>query len=100
MPSIQLPPLRQDEGVQSSSLISQLVPINTPGSYTCQCRDGFEGRDCLINIDDCADKPCLNGGTCLDETDGFKCLCVDGFGGELCQKDIDECESQPCLNGA
>ena len=74
--------------------------INTEGGYTCQCRHGYEGRDCLINTDDCASSPCQNGGTCLDGTGEFKCLCVDGFGGEHCEHDIDECASNPCQNGA
>lgn len=34
------------------------------GSYTCSCPPGYTGTDCEKEIDDCANQPCLNGGTC------------------------------------
>ena len=38
-----------------------------------------------IDIDDCADEPCQNGGTCVDQVNGFVCMCEDGFEGDVCQ---------------
>ena len=100
---------------------------NTNGSYHCICNRGYEGRDCMINTDDCASckfirlyvwlalkskvdrrliflvwlpAPCQNGGTCLDEVGMYTCLCQDGFTGKHCETDIDECLSSPCRNGA
>ena len=64
------------------------------------CKKGFEGRDCLVNTDDCADSPCLNGGTCLDKTADYSCLCVPGFIGKNCQQDKNDCSPNPCKNGA
>lgn len=69
-------------------------------SYSCQCRPGFTGDHCEINIDDCGSSPCLNSGTCIDEIDTFRCRCMPGFVGELCEVNIDECAMKPCVNGA
>ena len=38
----------------------------------------------LVDIDDCADQPCLNGGTCSDGLNDYTCTCVDGYTGEDC----------------
>jgi len=32
----------------------------------------------------CAAKPCLNGGTCVDEWTSFQCQCVAGYVGVVC----------------
>lgn len=37
-----------------------------------------------IIIDDCYPDPCLNGGTCRDQTDAFECICKTGFSGLRC----------------
>lgn len=34
--------------------------LNTNGSYDCLCAKGYEGKDCLINTDDCASCKLLN----------------------------------------
>ncbi|XP_054418981.1 brevican core protein isoform X2 [Pteronotus mesoamericanus] len=36
---------------------------------------------------DCVPSPCHNGGTCLEEEEGFRCLCLPGYGGDLCNVD-------------
>lgn len=41
----------------------------------------FAGSLCEINIDECQSSPCMNNGTCLDLSDGFKCICPSGFSG-------------------
>lgn len=45
-----------DECAISSPCRNGATCINTNGSYTCSCAKGYEGRDCLINTDDC--RPC------------------------------------------
>lgn len=45
-------------------------------------------------------KPCLNGGTCQDLTNGFRCNCTDNYMGAYCQLPFDACvkNPNPCLN--
>ena len=36
------------------------------------------------DVDDCADQPCLNGGTCIDSVNDYTCICADGYTGKTC----------------
>ena len=38
----------------------------------------------ISDINDCADQPCLNGGTCIDEVNDYTCRCADGYTGKNC----------------
>lgn len=69
------------------------------GNYICQCRAGFTGEHCEVNINDCESNPCLNGGTCNDAVNSFRCQCLPGFVGEFCQVNVDDCLMKPCANG-
>lgn len=54
--------------------------------YTCVCNKGYGGVHCDTPIDGCASSPCLNGGTCRqDTTYGFRCECTAQYSGSLCQ---------------
>ena len=35
-------------------------------------------------MDDCADGPCKNGGSCTDAVNDFNCSCVPGYTGKNC----------------
>ncbi|AUX34870.1 MULTISPECIES: FG-GAP-like repeat-containing protein [Sorangium] len=73
---------------------------NTTGSFTCACNAGYEGDGVTCtNIDECAESPCQNGGTCVDGIDSATCECLPGFTGASCETDIDECAESPCQNG-
>ncbi|XP_041648237.1 neurocan core protein-like [Cheilinus undulatus] len=52
-----------------------------------------------VDNNPCQAKPCLHGGSCLQEGDGYSCYCPAGFSGESCEIDIDDCQSNPCQNG-
>ena len=65
----------------------------------CQCPKGFSGEICETDIDECANNPCQNGGTCLDYINEHKCICRPGFTGKNCEENIDECANNPCANG-
>lgn len=50
------------------------------------------GKLCETEIDECAAKPCQNGGKCIDMIADYKCDCRNtGFEGVNCEVDIDEC---------
>ncbi|CAM4580161.1 latent-transforming growth factor beta-binding protein 2 isoform X1 [Caretta caretta] len=80
--------------------------LNTPGSYGCHCRPGFE----LLNGTVCEDmNECLGSeicgpnGECLNSHGSYFCICAPGFsnaaGGVSCQ-DVDECaDKSRCLQG-
>ncbi|XP_037553064.1 lactadherin isoform X2 [Nematolebias whitei] len=53
--------------------------------YVCRCQPGFEGVHCQTNVNDCANKPCQNGGTCRDLDGDFSCLCASPYVGKQCQ---------------
>ena len=84
----------------------------TESAYTCMCKAGFAGKNCetskdcilrsiswglfgqnvtnfakflLSDIDECAPKPCLNGGSCIDGINSYKCKCEPGFDGKNCE---------------
>ena len=38
-----------------------------------------------LDINDCADVVCQNGGTCEDGVNDYNCHCVTGFEGDHCQ---------------
>ncbi|XP_069742209.1 protein eyes shut homolog [Narcine bancroftii] len=74
--------------------------IEGPGTnFSCRCLSGFAGQICEKEIDECSSGPCLNGGLCQDEVNGYSCLCKEGWTGSHCQVDIDECQPNPCING-
>jgi hypothetical protein len=63
----------------------------------------------------CLPTPCLNGGRCTDEYQGFGCVCTAGYGGDRCTQVAeqqqpsgaggsqsatgDPCAANPCLHG-
>ncbi|XP_077972920.1 uncharacterized protein LOC120337160 isoform X3 [Styela clava] len=64
----------------------------------CVCPAGYTGSQCEINIDDCQQNPCQNGGTCTDATNGYYCTCRPGYTGSRCEANVNECFKSPCLN--
>lgn len=65
----------------------------------CECKAGYEGDQCQIDRDNCADVTCQNGGSCIDELNGYHCECPNGYNGDHCETDIDDCAKNPCQNG-
>ena len=38
-----------------------------------------------IDIDDCVDNPCVNGGACIDKLNDYECQCQYGYSGPTCE---------------
>ncbi|XP_041467355.1 neurogenic locus notch homolog protein 3-like [Lytechinus variegatus] len=45
----------------------------------------------------CYSNPCLHGGSCMEELDGFSCSCPGIYFGIQCEQHA--CDSNPCLHG-
>ncbi|XP_042313252.1 protein eyes shut homolog [Sceloporus undulatus] len=70
-----------------------------PLGFQCQCKKGFAGPRCEININECSSNPCLHG-YCYDVVDGFYCLCNPGYAGQKCDQDIDDCINNACKHNS
>jgi protein eyes shut len=68
--------------------------------FTCECADGWTGRFCSINIDECESSPCLNGAVCIDKIAGYACSCSKEYTGTNCEESIKVCNDSPCKNSA
>jgi len=79
--------------------------VNDEG-FECACHNGWRGRNCE-DYDPCFSNPCLNGGTCSENTNGgFSCLCSKNFEGKYCgdakvkaKPEARWCTTNPCTNG-
>ncbi|XP_069028568.1 complement component C1q receptor [Embiotoca jacksoni] len=75
------------------------VCVNTHGSYTCACKDGYEMVDGKCSdVDECAQSKCQQ--NCLNSIGSFSCSCDEGFtlsGDELTCVDVDECVGNLCF---
>lgn len=40
---------------------------------------------CFADIDECVSAPCQNGGTCVDQVNGYLCQCAPGYTDLQCQ---------------
>merc|ERR1711939_25517 len=47
------------------------------------------GDEGCTEIDECADEPCANGGTCTDRLSAFECACAQGWSGETCTENAE-----------
>ena len=82
--------------------------VNTPGSFQCNCHEGYsQGSDGkCVNDNECLKNVCLGGAKCHDTEGSFECDCSHLNGthlsddGKTCVDD-NECDLQvePCLNG-
>eukprot|EP00058_Branchiostoma_floridae_P005562 XP_002591050.1 hypothetical protein BRAFLDRAFT_69396 [Branchiostoma floridae] len=64
----------------------------------CGCADGFGGKFCEINIDDCGSNPCQHGGTCQDGVNSYSCSCPTVIGTD-CESEVDWCSLVQCPFG-
>ncbi|XP_039625064.1 EGF-containing fibulin-like extracellular matrix protein 2a isoform X1 [Polypterus senegalus] len=73
--------------------------INTAGSFTCRCPDGYRkiGTEC-VDIDECRYRYCQH--RCVNSPGSFSCQCEPGFqlaGNNRSCVDVNECDmGAPC----
>ena len=77
-------------------------------SIRCECPEGFTGKNCTTNVDECVDHICQHGSTCIDAVNSYTCQCKKGFTGKYCEikpVEIDYptlqaglCEDHDCQN--
>ncbi|XP_069692830.1 sushi, von Willebrand factor type A, EGF and pentraxin domain-containing protein 1-like isoform X3 [Periplaneta americana] len=72
-----------------------------PGYFTCDCKPGYVGSYCEIQVKSCDSNPCLHGASCIDiKPLKYNCSCLPGYSGQNCEIEVDECNLNPCLNEA
>ena len=55
--------------------------LNSKGSYTCHCNDGYNGDGVTcIDVDECSGvNTCSDNSSCKNTKCGYDCTCNDGF---------------------
>ena len=51
----------------------------------------------IVDINECSQNPCKNGGSCTDLVNGFNCSCVAGYNGDDCSTGKDHSEHKHCI---
>lgn len=80
------------------------VCISHADDYECRCTPRYSGKNCQIgNSPPCDRNPCMNGGTCNEDTRGdYQCHCLPSFSGKHCEIEVNGnplCQvSNACLN--
>ena len=59
----------------------------------CLCTRGWEGENCITDVNECKKNPCKDRQACLNTAGSFTCECKDGWKGQGCSIDVDECSS-------
>ncbi|VVC29041.1 Hypothetical protein CINCED_3A018849 [Cinara cedri] len=68
--------------------------------YYCMCSQGFEGKNCEVNVNECLMVTCPMGKVCIDGINTYECKCPEGYTGENCSKLLTDCRDRPCRNNA
>lgn len=81
-----------------SQVCEDQLCLNSPGSYSCTCKEGYKMMDGeCVDIDECAQLRCDH--SCSNSAGSFSCHCDQGFtlsqDGYSCE-DINECDRGPC----
>ena len=62
-------------------------------TFICNgCDPGWTGQNCTESINDCLNKPCLNGGECIDALNDYTCTCPKAWDGKNCEIQLIFCK--------
>ncbi|KAI9555102.1 hypothetical protein GHT06_017617 [Daphnia sinensis] len=71
--------------------------VEGPGlAYYCLCPEGWTGKHCETDVDECCSNPCKNGGLCIDLIGSYQCACPHGFTGRNCETALERCDDKHC----
>jgi predicted outer membrane repeat protein len=76
---------------------SALTRCRQAAGASCSCMPEYEGVACdILKLDECASRPCTNGGTCIDSVQNYSCVCPVLY--DLSSFELDaECDSNQTL---
>ena len=96
---------------ESSPCMNGGTCIDGVNGFVCDCPEQVTGRQCQIFCPDrqrgefcettvqfCDPAVCMNGGTCIEEDNGFRCVCLPSHAGQRCDRE-NNCTVNQCLNG-
>ncbi|XP_039181088.1 protein jagged-1-like [Crotalus tigris] len=69
-----------------------------PDEYECLCPEGFSGRNCEFDVNECQRKPCLHARACKNVVGSYVCDCLRGWMGANCSIRMNLCPER-CQNG-
>jgi len=89
-------------GVQTDMCNANALCINNDGSYTCECKSGWQGDGVgptgCEDIDDCGSSPCEQGDCSDHGPNAYRCVCRDGWTDTHCDFDVNECITEGAYN--
>ncbi|KAH9496286.1 hypothetical protein Btru_018010 [Bulinus truncatus] len=67
----------------------------------CECKTGWTGPDCSVDVDECLDLPCTNYSQCVNSNGSYECDCLNGLtksaDSGLCEVDVNStCTKRNC----
>ena len=75
----------------SGTCVNQIV------SHSCLCPQGWTGKLCEVNINECAQAlSCHPNATCIDLPGSYQCVCPPWLTGPNCLTAVDQCQPSTC----
>lgn len=80
-------------------------------TFVCACMENYTGRVCSAGTRPCMYSPCLNNGTCIENStsvnatmssvsnSSYYCDCGQYYYGKNCENRVNLCTNATCLNG-
>ena len=73
-------------------------------TFSCECNANYAGQTCQQDTRPCSHSPCLNNGTCIENSTSsssstnqtYSCECGEFYYGTNCEHKIDVCVNETC----